>query len=78
MEAVQPVEQTYEDLVSELDRLVGQIESGQLSLQDSLAAFERGMILSRRAAEILDQAEARIELLTGSAQAPTLAPASDL
>lgn len=62
----------FEHLLGELDRLVTQLESGQLSLEDSLAAFERGMTVSKRAAAILDAAEARIEQLTGSPDKPVL------
>ena len=64
----------FEDLVAELDTLVGQLEAGQLSLEDSLGAFERGMLLSRRAAAILDAAEHRIEQLTGTPEAPVRRP----
>ena len=67
----------FEDLVSELERLVGQLEAGQLSLEDSLVAFERGMHLSKRAAGILDAAERRIEQLTGTPDAPVLKPLDD-
>lgn len=67
-------EASFEDLIAELDRLVGQLESGQLSLEDSLVAFERGMLLSRRASTILDAAEHRIEVLSGTAAAPVLKP----
>ena len=55
----------FEALVEELDKLVGQLEGGDLSLEESLAAFERGMAVSKRAAQILDKAEHRIEQLTG-------------
>lgn len=50
-----------------LDRLrvvVEKLEAGSLSLEQSLAAFEEGVRLSRRGAEILDQAEKRVEILT--------------
>ena len=67
-------EPTFEELVAELDKLVGQLESGQLSLEDSLAAFERGMLLSRKAGGILDTAEKRIEQLTGTPESPQIRP----
>ena len=69
-----PESVAFEDLVAELDTLVAQLEAGQLSLEDSLAAFERGMLLSRRAAAILDAAEHRIEQLTGTPDAPLRRP----
>jgi exodeoxyribonuclease VII small subunit len=74
MSESQPQEPSFEELVAELDKLVGQLESGQLSLEDSLAAFERGMHLSRKAGAILDAAEARIEQLTGTPEAPQTRP----
>jgi exodeoxyribonuclease VII small subunit len=52
--------------LSELDKLVSDLEGGKLALEDSLAAFERGMQVSKQAAAILDAAEARIEQLTAS------------
>jgi exodeoxyribonuclease VII small subunit len=67
----------FEDLVGELDKLVTQLESGQLSLEDSLQAFERGMVLAKQAAAILDAAEARIEQLSGTADKPVLKPLDD-
>lgn len=70
----EPQEPSFEELVAELDKLVGQLESGQLSLEDSLAAFERGTLLSRKAGAILDAAEARIEQLTGTPEAPQTRP----
>ena len=64
----------FEDLVGELERIVGQLESGQLPLEQSLAAFERGMTLSTQAAAILDAAEMRVELLSGTVAAPKIEP----
>jgi exodeoxyribonuclease VII small subunit len=56
----------FEALLTELDKLVSDLEGGKLALEDSLAAFERGMQVSKQAAAILDAAEARIEQLTAS------------
>jgi len=67
-------EHSFEGLVTELDQLVKDLESGQLSLEASLAAFERGMSLSRKASAILDSAEQRIEQLSGTADSPVLRP----
>ncbi|MSQ82186.1 MAG: exodeoxyribonuclease VII small subunit [Myxococcales bacterium] len=64
----------FEDLVGELEKIVGQLESGQLPLEQSLAAFERGMTLSTQAAGILDAAEMRVELLSGTVAAPKIEP----
>lgn len=62
----------FEALLGELDKLVGDLEAGKLSLQDSLAAFERGMQVSKQAAAILDAAEARLEQLTATGEVKPL------
>ena len=67
--ATSPIaEPKFEVLLAELEKLVGDLESGKLSLEDSLSAFERGMKVSGQAAAILDQADLRIEQLTGSGE----------
>jgi exodeoxyribonuclease VII small subunit len=53
----------FEAALSRLEAVVSSLESGELTLAESLRAFEEGISLSRRCAERLDQAEARIELL---------------
>jgi exodeoxyribonuclease VII small subunit len=65
---------SFEKLVDQLDKLVAQLESGQLSLEDSLAAFDSGMAISRKAAGILDAAEHRLEQIAGSPDKPELRP----
>jgi exodeoxyribonuclease VII small subunit len=64
----------FESLLTELETLVTRLEKGELSLEESLAAFERGMVLSKQAAAILDAAELRIEQLGGTAAAPRVEP----
>jgi exodeoxyribonuclease VII small subunit len=73
-ETTPPAEPKFETLVAELEKIVGQLEGGQLSLEDSLGAFERGMELQQKAAAILDAAEHKVELLTGTAAAPRTEP----
>lgn len=55
-----------EDFAATLDRLealVGQLESGELSLEQSLAAFEQGVRLTRDAQRRLDDAELKVRAL---------------
>ena len=54
----------YETLINELDGVVRQLEASELSLEESLQAFERGVKLAKAAETRLDQAEQRVELLT--------------
>ncbi len=53
----------YEKLIDELDDVVRQLEASELSLEDSLQAFERGVTLAKAAEERLDHAEHRVEVL---------------
>ena len=50
--------------MAELDDLVSQMEDGDLSLDDSLKAFERGVMLTRQCQQALSQAELRVKTLT--------------
>lgn len=61
----------YEGLVAELDGVVKRLEAGELSLEESLRAFERGVKLAQAAESRLDAAEQRVEvLLQGDKTAP--------
>jgi len=53
----------FDDILVRLRALVDRLESGNLSLEDSLRSFEEGMELCRRGAGILDEAEKRVEVL---------------
>jgi exodeoxyribonuclease VII small subunit len=62
----------FEQALGELEALVERMEAGNLSLEDSLAAFEQGIALTRTCQEALAAAEQRVEILTArSVQAPT-------
>ncbi|MFT6551972.1 MAG: exodeoxyribonuclease VII small subunit [Zhongshania marina] len=53
----------FETSLSELEKLVQSMESGELSLEDSLKAFESGMQLSRDCQQALADAEQKVRLL---------------
>ena len=55
---------TFEQGFERLQGIVKQLESGELSLEDSLKAFEQGVRLTRVCQGRLSAAEQRIELLT--------------
>ena len=55
---------SFEEAMAELDDLVSQMEDGDLSLDDSLKAFERGVMLTRQGQQALSQAELRVKTLT--------------
>ena len=56
-------EPSFEDALARLEQIVDDLESGELGLEASLAAFEEGVSLSRRCSGQLDDAERRIEVL---------------
>lgn len=60
--ADEPVD--FEAALAELEELVGRMESGTLSLEESLKAFERGVKLTRDCQTALRQAELRVKALT--------------
>jgi exodeoxyribonuclease VII small subunit len=55
---------SYEQAFSELEEIVSQLEADSSSLEDALALFERGQLLSNRCSDLLDQAELRVRQLT--------------
>jgi exodeoxyribonuclease VII small subunit len=58
----------FEDELADLENVVAQIDSGELSLEESIAAFERGVGLVRTLNQKLDEVERRVEVLTRSGQ----------
>lgn len=54
----------FEQALGELEELVAQLESGELSLDQSLAHFKRGVELTRHCQSILDQAQQTVEVLS--------------
>ena len=53
----------FESAISELEKIVKQLEDGDLPLDKSLALFERGVTLSRFCHARLEEAERRVEVL---------------
>lgn len=53
----------FEQSLTELQALVERLENGELSLEDSLTAFEQGIRLSRECQSALQQAEQKVQIL---------------
>jgi exodeoxyribonuclease VII small subunit len=66
---IEPVESeaSYDALVARLERVVGELEGGQLTLEQSIERFAEGVRLAREASRKLDDAERRVEVLIRSA-----------
>jgi exodeoxyribonuclease VII small subunit len=60
-------DEPFEQLFSELEATVAKLEAGDLSLDESLALFQRGMELSKKCGALLDHAELRIKELVPQA-----------
>jgi len=61
-----PIDQlTYEQAFTELEAIVTALESEQHSLEESLALFERGQALASYCAGLLDQADLKVQQLSG-------------
>lgn len=54
---------SFEASLEELERIVKQLEKGDLPLEQSLALFESGMRLSADCKRQLEEAESRVEIL---------------
>lgn len=54
---------SFEESLSELETVVQNLEQGELSLEDSMNLFERGLRLSQHNQEKLDSAEQHINIL---------------
>ncbi|WP_027081424.1 exodeoxyribonuclease VII small subunit [Luteimonas mephitis] len=70
----------FEASLDALEQLVEKMEQGELSLEESLAAYERGVGLYRRCQQALEQAELRVKLLSdpdNPANAESFGPAPD-
>jgi exodeoxyribonuclease VII small subunit len=53
----------FEKTFTELEELVNQMEKGDLSLEESLKCFERGMKLTKDCQEVLSEAEQKVKIL---------------
>lgn len=59
-----PLELTFEAALKELELTVAKLESGDLTLEESLALYERGQQLSNHCQVQLEQATLRVEQLS--------------
>lgn len=70
----------FEAALEELEGLVERMEEGELSLEESLKTYERGIELSRACQKSLDAAEQRIRILSekdGEAEPRSFQPDDD-
>ena len=69
-----PPPPSFEDALAELEGLVDTLEQGELSLEDSLKTFERGVVLARTCQEALARAEQKVAILSAADENADLTP----
>ena len=67
----------FEKALEELESLVEQMEAGDLSLEDSLKYFERGVSLTRSCQKALAEAEQKVQILLKEQGQENLVPMQD-
>ena len=55
---------SFEEMMQSLEQIANELESGNLSLDDSVKKFEQGMEISKECSKILENAEKKITILT--------------
>jgi exodeoxyribonuclease VII small subunit len=63
--------------MKELETLVETLEQGDLPLEESLQAFERGVTLTRVCQQALDEAEQKVKILSGETDSAEPVPFKD-
>ena len=64
MNKKKPDTASFEESLDELEALVERMESGDLALEESLSAFERGIALTRTCQKALQTAQQKVDILT--------------
>ena len=72
-----PKTPAFEDNLSALEQVVTQLESGQLSLDDAMKAFEQGIALTRDCQQSLASAEQKVQVLMNKNGEESLQPLVD-
>ena len=67
----------FEQALAELEELVAKLESGDLSLDQSLTHFKRGVELTRHCQSILDEAQQTVEVLNNDSTSSIVEDAAD-
>jgi exodeoxyribonuclease VII small subunit len=74
---VLPEKPSFENAVSEIEAIVARIEAGDLSLEESLAAYRRGAELLKHCQGQLDEAEFQLRVLDEDSLKPFEPPQED-
>jgi exodeoxyribonuclease VII small subunit len=61
---------SVDEVLGRLERVVDELEAGDLSLEDALLRFEEGVKLARRGSRLLDALEQRVEIMLADREDP--------
>jgi exodeoxyribonuclease VII small subunit len=64
----------FEQKLAELETLVNELEAGELSLEDAMTKFERGIVLTRECQQSLSAAEQKVSQLIAQNSADEIIP----
>jgi exodeoxyribonuclease VII small subunit len=64
----------FEETLAELEKLVTNLEEGELTLDESLSGFKQGIELTRQCQAVLDNAQQTVEKLTNNEDEDSLEP----
>lgn len=64
----QPAPKSFEEALSELEKILHNMEAGEVSLEESLVKYERGNFLIQYCRGVLNGAEKQIDLLSKTAE----------
>ena len=57
------MKKSFEEQIAELEKIINELENGNLNLDDSVEKFEEGMKISKECSEMLEKAEKKITML---------------
>jgi len=69
---------TFEQSLSALEKIVDELESGDLPLEKALKKFDEGMALSRQCSRMLDETEKKVTQLVGETMESTIEAPFDI
>jgi exodeoxyribonuclease VII small subunit len=69
-EGAEPAKLNFEQALAELEKIVARMESGELSLEQSLATHKRGLELARFCQQKLEAAQQQVKVLEGEVLKP--------
>lgn len=68
IERMKDMAENFEASMSKLEEIVKKLETGDVTLDESLALFEQGIKLSKNCQKMLDDAEKKVSVLTANSE----------